>query len=139
MSASFLDSNVFIYLFDETNPAKRGRAEALVRDALETGAAHISFQVVQEVLNILTRKLMMSPESARRFMAYTLVPLWQVMPSSMLYERALELQGRYRYSLYDSLVVAAALESGCTRLYSEDLQHGQRVGNLIIENPFLPP
>ena len=75
MSASFLDSNVFIYLFDETNPAEREQAEALVRDALETGAAHISFQVVQEVLNILTRKLMMSPESARRFMACTLVPL----------------------------------------------------------------
>ena len=60
------------------------------------------------------------------------------MPSSTLYERALELQGRYRFSFYDSLVVAAALESGCTRLYSEDLQHGQRVGGLTIENPFLP-
>lgn len=60
------------------------------------------------------------------------------MPSSTLYERALELQGRYRFSFYDSLVVAAALESGCQKLYSEDLQHGQRVGNLTIENPFLP-
>ena len=44
--------------------------------------------------------------------------------------------GRFGFSFYDSLIVAAALEAGCTRLYSEDLQHGQRIQNLTIENPF---
>ncbi|CAN5505851.1 PIN domain-containing protein [soil metagenome] len=137
MSADFIDSNVFLYLFDETDPDKRQTAEALVQGALETGTASISFQVIQEVLNILTRKLGAAPEDARRFMEHMLVPLWRIMPSQALYSRALELQARYGFSFYDSLIIAAALEGGCTRLYSEDLQHGQRIERLVIENPFL--
>lgn len=137
MNADFIDSNVFIYLFDETDPAKRARAKTLIKEALETGAACVSFQVVQEVLNIFVKKLPITPEETRRFMGYTLVPLWRIMPSPHLYERALDLQTRYKFSFYDSLIVAAALQGGCTRLYSEDLQHDQRVEGLIITNPFL--
>ncbi len=53
-----------------------------------------------------------------------------------LYRSALQLQLRWRFSFYDSLIVAAALEAGCKRLLSEDLQHGQRIETLTIENPF---
>lgn len=136
MSADFIDSNIFIYLFDETDDYKRSAAEELVQKALETGTAGISFQVVQETLNILTGKLGATPDDARRFMDAVLVPLWRIMPSQPLYARTLELRSRYRFSFYDSLIVAAALEGGCTRLYSEDLGHGQRVEQLVIENPF---
>lgn len=52
------------------------------------------------------------------------------------YARALALQDRHRFSFYDSLIVAAALEAGCRRLLTEDLQHGQRIEGLRIENPF---
>ena len=136
MSGNFIDSNIFIYLFDETDADKRRAAETLVQEALETGTASISFQVVQETLNTLTRKLGATRDDARRFMDAVLVPLWHIMPSRALYARALELRVRYHFSFYDSLIVAAALEGGCTRLYSEDLQHGQRVERLVIENPF---
>ena len=61
----------------------------------------------------------------------------QTRPSLSLYRRALDLQTRYRYGFYDSLVIAAALDAGCTRLYSEDLQDGQRIEGLTIKNPFL--
>jgi predicted nucleic acid-binding protein len=54
-----------------------------------------------------------------------------------LYQRALDIQARYHYGFYDALIIAAALDAGCTRLYSEDLQHGQRIERLTIENPFL--
>jgi predicted nucleic acid-binding protein len=54
-----------------------------------------------------------------------------------LYQRALDIQARYHFGFYDALIIAAALEAGCTRLYSEDLQHGQRIERLTIENPFL--
>jgi predicted nucleic acid-binding protein len=70
-------------------------------------------------------------------MDHMLVPLWRIMPSQALYGRALELQARYKFSFFDSLIIAAALAGGCTRLYSEDLQHGQRIEHLVIENPFL--
>ncbi|WP_411728328.1 PIN domain-containing protein [Methyloglobulus sp.] len=59
------------------------------------------------------------------------------MPSLALYRRGLDLQSRFGFSFYDSLIVAAALESDCTRLYTEDLQHGQKIEGLTIENPFI--
>lgn len=137
--ADFLDSNVFIYLFDDADPRKQAIAERLVTAALATDSARISYQVVQETLHVLTRKMpkRATPEMAQTFLRRSLLPLWRVMPSAALYTRTLELQSSFGFSFYDSLIVAAALESGCTRLYSEDLQHGQRIEGLTIENPFL--
>jgi predicted nucleic acid-binding protein len=127
MSGEFIDSNVFIYLFDETDPGKRQTAEDLIYTALETGTASISFQVIQETLNVITCKIEAPAtlEDAQGFMDEGLVPLWRVMPSQGLYHRGLDIQARYRYGFYDALIIAAALDAGCTRLYSEDLQHGQ--------------
>jgi predicted nucleic acid-binding protein len=139
MPADFIDSNVVLYLFDEVDAQKRQVAETLVAQALETRDASLSFQVVQETLNVITRKLAtpVTPEDARRFLDQVLAPLWDVMPSLALYQRAIAIQARYRYGFYDALIIAAALEAGCTRLYSEDLQHGQQIDGLTIENPFL--
>jgi predicted nucleic acid-binding protein len=138
MSGEFIDTNVFVYLFDETDDRERNIADRLVRTSLKTGRASISYQVVQETLNVLTRKLTspMPAEGAKRFLEQVLVPLWRVMPTPELYRRGLDIQTRFRFSFYDALIVAAALESGCKRLYSEDLQHGQRIDHLTIANPF---
>ncbi len=137
MSAErFLDTNILVYMFDETDAGKRRRAEALVNESLVGGAGCISFQVVQETLNVLVRRLGFTAEDARRALEQVLVPLWQVHPSEVLYQDAIALQGRYGFSFYDSLIVAAALEADCTRLYSEDMQHEQQVRRLTILNPF---
>ena len=138
MSDEFIDSNVFIYLFDETDERKRGRAEQIVELVLQSNSAVISFQVVQETLNVVTRKLAkpMTAGDAKRFMEDVLAPLFRVPASISLYSRALDVQARYRYGFYDALVIAAALDAGCTRLYSEDMQDGQRIEGLTIENPF---
>jgi len=139
MRVDFFDSNVFVYLFDETNDHKRNVAERLIVQALEANNACISFQVVQETLNVLTRKLKPSvtEPNAQRFLESVLQPLWRVMPSLALYQRSLALQARYQLSFYDAMVVAAALEAGCTRLLSEDMQHGLKIEKLVIVNPFL--
>lgn len=138
MNADFLDTNVFVYLFDETDERRREIARRLVHEGIESGEACISFQVVQETLAVLTGKLKKraSPGEARRFLAGVLAPLWRVMPSPALYERGLELRERYALGFYDALIVAAALEGGCTRLWSEDMQDGLRVDRLTIRNPF---
>jgi predicted nucleic acid-binding protein len=138
MSVDFVDSNIFIYLLDETNPRKRDTARQVVRTALAEGSACISHQVIQETLQVMTGKLKVPVtfEDARRFLEETLVPLWRVMPSTKLYQRSLEVQQRYRYGFYDSLIIAAALEGGCRRLLSEDFQHGQQIEGLRIEDPF---
>ena len=99
----------------------------------------ISFQVVQETLNVLMRKgkVVAQADDAIEFMRQALQPLWKVQPSAALYTRAVEVQQRHAFSFYDSLIVAAALEAGCSRLLTEDLQHGQRIGqSLRVENPF---
>lgn len=138
MSAEFIDTNVFVYLLDEGDDRKRRIAEELVIRSLNTREAVISHQVVQETLSVLTTKaaVPLSASGARRFMERFLVPFWRIMPSPALYERALELQVCYRYGFYDSLIVAAALEAGCSKLYSEDFQPGQRIESLVIEDPF---
>ena len=139
MSVNFIDSNVFIYLFDETDRRKQLIAKNLIHGALSNMDAVISFQVVQEVMNVITRKMALpvTHQHALQFLEKTLMPLWGVNPSHSLYMRGLELQHSYSFSFYDSLIVAAALETGSATLQSEDMQHGQQVEGLVIENPFL--
>ena len=138
MSADdFLDTNVFVYLFDEADESKRRQAEILVNNVLVRRTGCISFQVVQETLNVLNRRTETPVDRLREFLDDILVPLWQVNPTASLHRNALSLQSRHGFSFYDSLIVAAALEAGCTRLYSEDLQHGQRIQGLTIVNPFM--
>lgn len=138
MSVDFFDSNVFIYLFDPTDDRKRVIARRLIDSAIETDHGCISFQVVQETLRVITGKLPRpaTQEAAQAFLQHSLVPLWRVMPSPGLYAKGLQLQARWQFAFYDALIVAAALEAGCTRLLSEDMQDGQRVEGLRIENPF---
>lgn len=137
MSAElFIDSNVLIYLFDDTDTRKSQRAEDIVRRSLETGRGCISYQVVQETINVVTRKLNATREDAREFLDGVLAPLWRVNPTRSLYRRGLDLRQRYGFSFYDSLIVAAGLEAGCRTLFTEDLQHGQRVEGLTVVDPF---
>jgi len=138
MSADgFIDSNVIVYLFDDTAPAKQDRAESLILSGLDKGSCCISHQVVQETLNVATRKLNFTVEDASRLLDSILQPLWKVMPTLAMYQRSLVIRSRYQYSFYDALIIAAALEAGCNILYSEDLQHGQVIERLTISNPFL--
>ncbi|MDH3210769.1 MAG: PIN domain-containing protein [Burkholderiaceae bacterium] len=134
----FIDTNVFIYHLDATNRHKHAAAERIVRDALSHGTACISFQVAQECLNVALRKakVALSLDEARDYLETVLAPLMQVQASAALYHRALDVQARWRFGFYDSLIVAAALHSGCRSLLSEDLQHGQHIDNLTILNPF---
>lgn len=134
----FLDSNVFIYLFDDVDERKRRTAGELVERAIEKRHGSISHQVVQEVLNVLTTKLTvpLAADEAREFMNVTLAPLWRINPSRELYARALDYRERLRYGFYDALIVAAAVTGGCTTLYTEDLQNGREIDGTTIVNPF---
>lgn len=136
--ADFFDSNVFVYLVDARAPAKQAIAKTLVAEALCDGSAVISFQVVQETLNVLGHAFKRAASAAQReeLLREVLAPLWKIQPSPDLYQLALEVQTKQGFSFYDSLIVAAAQEAGCKRLLTEDLQHGQRIGGLRVENPF---
>ncbi len=138
MSAEdFIDTNVFVYLFDETDAIKRERADSLIYRSLENRSGCISYQVIQETMNVITGKLGIHPERVRLLLDDILIPLWQINPTPGLYRQGIRLQAGYGFSFYDSLIVAAALEAGCSRLYTEDMQHGQQIHSLTIHNPFL--
>lgn len=141
MSAKyFLDTNIIIYAVEGTPSLKGEIAEELISRGIKEGLGVISYQVVQECLNAVTRKarIALPLPDALDFMRDTLEPLCKVFPgSTALFEAGLGIHGRYKYSFYNSLIIAAALEAGCTLLYSEDLHHGQQIGQLRIENPFV--
>ena len=135
----FLDTNVIVYSFDRSAPAKAQRATQLIRQAVETRKGIISYQVAQEFFNVALRRFAqpMMVAEAEQYLATVLGPLMGVRSSQALYGDALRLSDCYHVAWFDSLIVAAAIEGRCRTLYSEDLQHGQRFGDLQVENPFL--
>jgi len=133
----FLDTNVLVYTFDPRQPLKQQRALELVTEALQ-GRGIISFQVVQEFLNVASRRFVQpfSAADCRDYLDTVLEPLCEIFPTMDLYRRAVELMERRKYGLFDSLVIASALDGGCRTLYSEDLHDGQVIEGLTISNPF---
>lgn len=135
----FIDTNILVYTFNEADAEKQQTAQKIVRHAIGTGYGYLSYQVVQECLNVLVCKFSKQMTLAQRhyYMQNTLQPLCKVFASFPLYDRALDLQARWGFGFYDSLNIAAALETDADILYTEDLQHGQIIEKLEIVNPFL--
>ena len=136
----FLDTNVFVYAFLASEPRKRAKAVELIESCLGSGRGSISYQVVQEFANVARKKFAstLSASDCKAFIDAAMQPLNRVASSTALIHTALDLQDELRYSFYDCLMVAAALQSGADTLYTEDLQHWQLVrGVLRIVNPFL--
>lgn len=134
----FIDTNVLVYCFDDRQPDKKVRALFLVADALQTGSGMISWQVMQEFLNVSTRKFMvpLRPEDAKIYLYKVLYPLCRIFPDLELYGSALDICEKTGYSFYDSLIVAGALRGGCEILYSEDLHAGHQMDGVKVVNPF---
>jgi|SRR5450631_2062389 predicted nucleic acid-binding protein len=135
----FLDTNIFVYSFDQSTPQKTEIADRLINQALTTGKGVISYQVVQEFFNAAYRRFPepMQIEQAEYFLASVLRPLWTVDSSPALCIKALGIYDRFHIQWYDALIVAGALKAECGILYSEDFQNGQKFDFLEIRNPFL--
>ena len=131
MSAEFVDTNVILYSLSN-DLAKRRRVLAILLDR-----PVLSLQVLNEAANVMRRKLGFAIPAIRevvlRWMSESC--LHPLAPSTLL--STLDIAERYGFSHYDSLIIAAALEAGCVKLYSEDWQHGQVINQrLTIINPF---
>ena len=127
----FFDTNVLLYLLS-ADEAKADKAEALV-----CKGGHISVQVLNEFASIATRKLGMTHAETRNALA-TIRAVCQVHSlTEEIHDLGMQLAERHRLSLYDAMIVAAALTVGCTTLYSEDMQDGLLVRKTLrIRNPF---
>jgi len=135
----FLDTNIFVYSLDRSDRRKAVVADGLIGKALSSQKGIISFQVVQEFFNAAFKRFAAQMEAAdgRCYLDEVFSPLLAVHASATLCGEALNLYAAGNLSWYDALIVAAALHVSCDVLYSEDLQHGRKFGNLRIVNPFL--
>ena len=136
----FLDTNIFVYALLTSEPRKKLRAVQLLEQALASHTGCVSYQVIQEFANVGLRKFAQcfSVHECKQFIDAAMQPLNRVASSPELFEAALNLHDETRYSFYDCLVIAAALQAGANVLYTEDLQHNQLIdGRLRIVNPFL--
>lgn len=138
MTRSFFDTNVLVYLFDNTEPEKKARAQEVLRREIEASRAALSTQVLQEFYVNVTRKLaspLPSEVAEERVRDFSGLPLVRVDAPIIL--AAIARSRSQRFSFWDALIVEAAHAAGASRLLTEDLQHGQEIEGLRVENPFL--
>jgi len=129
----FLDSNICIYAFDMDNKKKEKALDLII-----CNQSFISTQVLMEMANVALKKLKFTQEEIQLSVDYLTAFCSLHLIDLSTIKLAFEVRQKYLYSLYDALIVAAALESNCNILYTEDMQHGHFINKrLNIVNPFL--
>ena len=128
----FCDSNILLYAFSNQNLIKKKIASKILLDE----RCIISIQVVNEVSNIMLKKLNFTNNEVKKFIdsSYKRYDIINFTKETLLL--ACDIRESYNISYYDSLIVSTALSSNCTILYSEDMQHKLKINNLTIINPF---
>jgi predicted nucleic acid-binding protein len=128
---AFFDTNILLYLLSD-DEKKTDRAEALLAEG-----GIISVQVLNEFASVALGKKAVDFGELKEIFA-TIRAACSISPLDIeTHDLGLEIAERYRFSIYDSLIIAAALKARCSILYSEDLQHGQTIKHLSIRNPFI--
>jgi predicted nucleic acid-binding protein len=134
---SFVDTNILIYAEDRDAKAKHERARDLLIELWDARDGVVSVQVLQEFYVNVTRKLKRPLGSNKALEIVEEYLTWTVVENTgHLLTAAIRLQSKAQLSFWDAMVVQAAIEAGCERLYTEDLNHGQRFGSVTIVNPF---
>ena len=133
----FVDTNVFVYLHDDSEPEKKLRADDWIAFLIGHRSGRLSFQVLQEFYAILTRKLKLGFEEGEPQKIVRELASWQPIPIDLaVLEHAWLLEERYSLSWWDALIVAAAQTCECEVLLTEDLQHGQMFSAVRVVDPF---
>jgi predicted nucleic acid-binding protein len=129
---AFFDTTVLVYIL------KEGDKKAAITDQLLAAGGVLSVQVLNEFANVARRKLGMQWEEIEEALANIRDLCLPPAPLTVeTHAAALKIAKRYGFHIYDSMILASALETRCSILYSEDLQHGQKIEALTIQNPFL--
>ena len=134
----FVDTNVLVYAHDGSDVDKQRLARELIRRLFRERNGVLSIQVLQEFFAAATRKLGMPSETARQHvLTYARFDVVSLSASDVT--AAIDLHRLHRFSIWDALIVRAALNGACTTLHTEDMQTGRWVETLMIVNPFAGP
>jgi predicted nucleic acid-binding protein len=137
--SSFVDTNILVYAEDRDAGRKHRIARDLVIELWGSRQGVLSVQVLQEFYVNVTRKLKKPLAEAKAKKIVEEYLAWKVIENTgRLLLDAMDLQREARLSFWDALIVQAAMEAGCSRLHTEDLNPGQRFGRVLVTNPFLP-
>lgn len=134
--ADFLDTNVVVYAYDQRSPQKQQIARQLIEGGV-TGKTVVSAQVLAEFAATMLHKA--SPPATEKAVMTALDALSNlrlIMPDAELVRRAVEARAAYGIHFYDGMIVGAAERAGCARIWSEDLNDGQKYFGITVENPF---
>jgi predicted nucleic acid-binding protein len=134
---TFIDTNVLIYAHDVDAKRKHEAAKSVLIELWSEHTGVLSMQVLQEFYVNVTRKISrpISKESARLVVSsYT---IWCVDTTPAEISTAFRIEDESRIGFWDALIVASALRSGATRILSEDLNAGQTIAGIHIQNPFV--
>jgi len=133
----FVDTNVFVYRHDRSDPAKQARAEEWIAHLARTRSGRLSYQVLQELYVTLTGKARIGFDPAEAREIVRDLTVWQPAVIRLrILERAWHVQDGHSVSWWDAVIVAAAQSMGCSILLTEDLQHGHVFGEVRVVNPF---
>ena len=134
----FIDTNIFVYLHDSANQDKQKKSADIIDRALKENCGIISYQVVQEFINVVETKIKNKEiqDNLKYFLANCMYPLCHVFVDFDLYDLAIDLKRKNKLSFYDALIVASAKRGGCNILYTEDFHAGKFDKGLEIINPF---
>lgn len=133
----FIDTNILVYANDRTDQLRHSVSRNLVIELIKAESGVISVQVLSEFWVTVTQKIehKLSVQHAEKEIA--LFSLLQIVNLDFpLFRNAVKIQHSNRISYWDSLIVAAAYSAGCGRIYTEDLNHGQKILDMEICNPF---
>ncbi len=138
MSATrFLDTNVIVYAHDTADTAKQSVAQTLITDAMRQGDGVISAQVLGEFFHtVAVRRKLMAAAEALLIIEGLAAGLTVLPVTPSLVKEAIATHQRYQLSYWDSLIVVAARNAGCTEIHTEDLSDGQDYGGVVVVNPF---
>ena len=134
---TFVDTNVLTYLFDDSEPEKQARARARLEREQKKREIVASTQVLQELYVSLTKGKSplatseIAEAAVRAAAGYTIIHV-----DTALVLTGIAASRKHRISFWDALIVCAAKEADCDLLLSEDLNDGQVIEGVKIENPF---
>jgi predicted nucleic acid-binding protein len=128
----FIDSNIFLYTFDSRDERK----QKISKEITLSPNSIISIQVINEVSNNLIKKFKFDNSMVKRFIKSCYNRYEVINFTKETFLLACNIRDSYNISYYDSLIVSTALNAKCTVLYSEDMQHGLKIDDLVILNPF---
>jgi predicted nucleic acid-binding protein len=134
---TFVDTNVLIYAHDVDAKAKHHLAKSVLRDLWKQRSGVVSPQVMQEFYVNVTRKIptpLSKPVAQRVVNTYA---LWCIDTTPSEISSAFRIEDESKIGFWDALIVASAAKCGAVRILSEDLNNGQVIAGITIENPFV--